>query len=300
MEQNTENDFQVKDQEGLLRAWNQWKEICAVEGIERDSQELLAPVIANAWRGKLMKSFPKQADRIWHDMLQGAQGLEAQMDVCHEFDGALEIIAEGDRKDARGKEENQLLRKKKKWKNVVWQEVHESQDPPLEVIHGRLVGGQGVINDIVEDYVDENYFCKKKGIFGDMESYEAKEAGGMSWEEKLGEWLKPGLGAVEMAECRNFVEELSSRALAMLPAWRYKLLSKPSFLEFVELSQSQAYGVFNKELAPQLRAFFEDKRAMGKESLAYIVEICRKRLEKSEKPAGHFLKDVDAAEKNEL
>ena len=161
-----------EDNARALTAWNAWKDVCWVHGLGQprgnlpvvgtnEDAEILSKMIANAFRRKLapfMRNFQSE---------DGTSSL-IEVDFAQEFDAALHEYelseTSGHERYMRGHYgESDYVRKAKAWKDFVWKAVAESEDPPLKVIIGKLLGRLGVINQIVEDWLLANYSARFDG-----------------------------------------------------------------------------------------------------------------------------------------
>ena len=161
-----------EDNARALTAWNAWKDVCWVHGLGQprgnlpvvgtnEDAEILSKMIANAFKRKLapyMRNFQSE---------NGASSL-VEVDFAQEFDAALHEYelseTPGHERYMRGHYgESGYVRKAKAWKDFVWNAVAESEDPPLKVIIGKLLGRLGVINQIVEEWLLANYSARFDG-----------------------------------------------------------------------------------------------------------------------------------------
>lgn len=152
-----------------LKAWNAWKEVCWVHGLGKrledlsvigtaEDEELLSTMITKAFKKKLSPFMLQLGDEDGRIQL-------SDIDFAQEFDNALLEYEEAKRYKKGHFGEEAYIRKPKAWKDFVWDAVARSDDPPLKVINGKLIGPQGVINQVVEDWLFANYSCY---VDGDM------------------------------------------------------------------------------------------------------------------------------------
>lgn len=155
-----------------LTAWNAWKDVCWVHGLGKsrdnlpvvgteEDEEILSKMIGNAFRRKL-------APYMVH--FQNEQGRDslADVDFAQEFDDTLTVYRLSEtpgheRYDKGHYGDPNHVRKAKAWKDFVWDAIAASDDPPLKVIVGKLLGKDGVINDVVKDWLLANYACRFEG-----------------------------------------------------------------------------------------------------------------------------------------
>mgnify|MGYP000001294301 FL=1 len=161
--------FKPEENARRLKAWNAWKEVCWVHGLGRpreglsvvgtaEDEALLSTVIANAFKKKLSPFMLQLGDEDGRTQL-------SDIDFAQEFDDALLEYEKAKRYKRGHFGEEACIRKPKAWKDFVWDAVARSDDPPLKVINGKLIGSQGVINQVVEDWLFANYSCH---VDGDM------------------------------------------------------------------------------------------------------------------------------------
>ncbi len=160
------------DNEKALLAWNEWKDVCAVNACNVENQRVLENEISGGFKKKL-NAFA-DAFVISEDYDFG------EIDFVAEFDAALFEYKYSDVefKDEKAKEEKipiyhrghfgdkNYIRKAKNWKDFTWTKVSDSPDPELKVIRGKLIGPVSVMDRIVEDYLSRNCpgrFCEKDG-----------------------------------------------------------------------------------------------------------------------------------------
>lgn len=161
--------FTPEENARRLKAWNAWKKVCWIHGLGKPREDL--SVIGTAEDEVLLstmitKAFKKKLSLF---MLQlGDEGGRVQLsdiDFAQEFDDALLEYEKAKRYKRGHFGEEACIRKPKAWKDFVWDAVARSDDPPLKVINGKLIGPQGVINQVVEDWLFANYSCH---VDGDM------------------------------------------------------------------------------------------------------------------------------------
>lgn len=158
-------DYSPEENEALLKAWNNWKDLCCIRGLgeniegrvigTRHEQEMLANLVKSAFKRKL---YPYSA--------QLGNGKSSYGDEFDDLDTALEFDAalreyKGATRYKRGHQgEKGFERKKKAWKDLVWQAIVQSSDSPLQVIHGKLLGSRGVISQVAEEWLMKTYSCR--------------------------------------------------------------------------------------------------------------------------------------------
>ncbi len=120
----------------ILEAWCEWKRICSILLCDELNRSLLAKEVAKAFVRKLNGAL---GDNV---RLIGESELERKK-LAHEFDCG--IIEKAD-----------LAKTKKNYKDYIWLKLSNSEDPPLKIIRGGLIGTHGIINEIVEKWLKDN------------------------------------------------------------------------------------------------------------------------------------------------
>ena len=166
-----------------LQAWNAWKDVCWVHGIGRprgdlpvvgtqEDEKILAGMISNAFKRKISKfrdAFKRGSPSDGNPFPGGdCKNPFDDADFAQEFDCALH---EYELSETPGHERYRkghfgdfaYVRKAKAWKDCVWDAAADSDDPPLKVINGKLLGPHGVINQIAEEWLLANYSCRFEG-----------------------------------------------------------------------------------------------------------------------------------------
>ncbi len=172
--------YTAEENKRMLRAWNAWKDVCWVHGLGKplengtvtgtaEDEDLLERAIASAFQ-RVASAYQDNQD--FDSVFSG-------VDWAQEFDSALAEYEHAERYQSGffGIPGKQL--KKKAWKDCVWKAVAESNDPPLKVIFGKLLGPNGKINDIFKAWL-VSHVCghvDDDGFIIDR-SYEAEVARG--------------------------------------------------------------------------------------------------------------------------
>jgi hypothetical protein len=120
----------------ILQAWCEWKEICSIGGCNEAFRFVLANEVKGAFERKLRALLGASFGMV------SSSELDANC-LAHEFDCGIIEKAE-------------LAKTKKNYKDYVWLSIRESDDPPLKVIRGLLLGPRGLINEIVENWLKSN------------------------------------------------------------------------------------------------------------------------------------------------
>lgn len=198
--------FTKEENERTQKAWDAWKEVCWVHGLGKprgdlpvvgtsDDEQLLATMIRNAFLRKLTPFKEQLADS------KGNIALLTDLDCAQEFDNALIEYEKTDRRDKRFLDDGQVhLKQKKAWKDFTWASIAASDDPPLKVIIGQLLGSKGVINQVVEDWLFANFSVRFNGDLLEFHrSWDAAESG----TKKEGEFDEG-----------NFLENVAGKAIS--------------------------------------------------------------------------------------
>ena len=133
--------YTAKENNSTLEAWNEWKTVCSILKCSPKNSQLLAKLVGNSFRQKLAR------------VIHNPHPVDDIQTCAHEFDMGIIEKATNPGIDKRTEQE----RTKKNYKDVAWQKCEESNDAPLKVIHGILIGPRGIINEIVESYVEKEY-----------------------------------------------------------------------------------------------------------------------------------------------
>lgn len=156
-----EDDLSAEESLRRLGSWNAWKDLCWIHGLGKrlaDGRVIGTPE-DEAYLAACVKSAFLRKLKNYRPLLSGENGCSAlsDLDCAQEFDAALNEYENLTLYDQHHWGEAVHERKRKAWKDFVWQAVGQSDDPPLKVIRGKLLGRQGVINRIVEEWILKNY-----------------------------------------------------------------------------------------------------------------------------------------------
>ena len=149
MTTNSEQE-QRKRNDQALRAWKEWKKKCSVDACNPENRRILTGEVTRAFNRELVKAL-KMA-RIISPRENEARWRKSANECVTEFDCAI-IEADTERVN----KQTGALRKRKKWKNVVWRKMNTSQDAPLKVLRGQLTGPASFMRDVVREYVQREY-----------------------------------------------------------------------------------------------------------------------------------------------
>lgn len=133
-----------------LAAWNQWKEVCYVNGCSDKEKKYLQRRVV----GKLSRELRLRGIDLTKDTRLQADDLVAEFDLYLAYkDGAItgETGAD-DQKQTNGRSDF------KQYKDHVWRKAASSQDPPMQVINGMLLGKKSVAMEVVRKMM-RKYFA---------------------------------------------------------------------------------------------------------------------------------------------
>lgn len=134
-----------------LSAWNEWKKICFVPGCSKPAQQFLRRRVTSAMKKKLEK-FNLPPEALNDDLLISVfdEYLTYRLDTTSPPDHA-------DTAQKNGGTETTIRLILKQHKDYVWLKMNQSQDPPMKVLNGKLLGDTGIIMDVMKFLVRE-YF----------------------------------------------------------------------------------------------------------------------------------------------
>ena len=143
MTTNSEQEQQKRNDQAL-RAWNEWKDVDWIANCSHENREILTAEVTRAFNRELLKAL-KMA-RIIRPGDDEARWRKSPLECVTEFDNA---IREADTE--RLNRQTGAPRKRKQWKNFVWQKMATSQDAPLKVLRGQLTGPASFMRDVVRE-----------------------------------------------------------------------------------------------------------------------------------------------------
>ena len=158
------NKPDVEKNDLSLCAWKEWKKICAVADCSKLSRRILAREIFDAFRRKIVRTFPRHSSIIlWQiPILEDDGETKTKMNANNEDSVAMFWANEFDVGIIQQPvpqwaiaETGGLL---KDYKDFIWFKAERSEDPDLKVIRGKLTGQRGIINEIAEHYVRDNHW----------------------------------------------------------------------------------------------------------------------------------------------
>lgn len=144
-----------------LAAWNAWKKICFVDGCPPEARSYLRRRIIS----KMLRLLVNNGALDRHDCLDtyGQYGPVDDHDIIQAFDlfranNDQPVIADQDSNPTNASELSGLARRQyKEHKDFVWAKIAASNDPPMKVINGMLLGPRGIINEVCNELI-KSYF----------------------------------------------------------------------------------------------------------------------------------------------
>lgn len=230
-----------------LTAWNEWKSICWILGCSPENREILKKLVKNKY----------------NELIRNRLGFsinETDEDIANDFDNAIREAKDSPRIDRRTKtgDGEYRRRKKKYWKNTVWEAVSESNDPPLKIIRGKILGEKGFINEIVADFLETEYNCTVKRIEGGgrlympLKSINETESSGDSdnehdLEDFLASKLSPPISDAVGGEIQSALKkQIGGRdAIILISKFQGKPLNNPKILTLLGVGKSQASEIWD-------------------------------------------------------
>lgn len=197
----------------------------------------------------------------------------------------------------------------KVYKDFVWAKLAESDDPPLKIIRGKLLGKYGIINGIAERYLRENYFeiwvrCNEyknaksrkdaPANLPQITHISINHPQNESEDDTNPVERIPDPSQNEPVDSLSFLAQdiraaFTCEEIAFMLAKIYRLLSDPDFLQLVGKKREAANEYWNKKLLPQLRS----KKCYDLLAPKGAVEIMINILKESEKASKSFLLKVE-------
>ena len=244
----------IEENDKLLEAWNEWKIICSIHGCSEDNKKRLKALVDNAFMGKLRRVLGTNANSFKPD------------DCSFEFDKAIIERANFPGIDRRSGKEKTV----KNYKDFVWNLIENSDDPPLKIIHGWLIGLKGIINDIVINYLNAQGFRSGHNTDGKLilvpptstdAPLEGKDGSQIDLEQLIPAEHTPGdLDEADVDAIRKFVSaKITPKMAALILAKAVKItFEERALLKFIGVEKSQAYEYF-KEAQATLAKFLDDE-----------------------------------------
>ena len=273
------------DNNAILKAWDEWKVICSVSGCSQDNSTLLISEIGNAFRRKMFSITSESLHILGTEGedIQGSRYNEENQLYAHEFDVGIEKAKSPD-KNKRTGEDRQI----KYYKDIAWSAVENSDDPPLKVIRGMLLGGEGnhaaPLNAIVGEFLEANFGYKLDGNtikYYPPESLQTKVEGEDGGTAELGDFIEALCIPSELSSAdKEFLDKeiprhFSYQDAAIILACDVKLaLTNSTLLDFIGVQKTQAYAFLDdvkRRLGHLLEESFDED--MWSPALSYIKNL---------------------------
>lgn len=151
-----------------LAAWDEWKKICSVEACNETNRHYLRRRVIKSIRELLVRC--KAIDDYDHTGRPGANGIIDDNDIVSNFDlfmaykdGAPVDIGMDRLKPAETPTGTNGERKEyKQYKDFIWKKVADSNDPPMQVLNGKLLGPMGIVNDVCKWLITRNFMAQEE------------------------------------------------------------------------------------------------------------------------------------------
>lgn len=151
---NDEADQEAKAQKAAASwtAWQDWKNTCSVAGSNPDNQRILRDEIRWAFWYKLQELFPANYEKI----------MASSKDWAYEFDSAIYLpdakkYVDGFSEYAESHPE-EAIEHGKFFKDYLWSLIPKREyGSELDFIKGKLIGMNGIINQIVAYYIKNKF-----------------------------------------------------------------------------------------------------------------------------------------------
>ena len=283
-----------KRNEEALYAWNQWKWICSIGGCPEASRQILKAEVANAFRKKFYRVAGDQLDSLFAgyngtnskkknaEDLEGSPsrpGRESDQDIV---DSSDEQVNDSDGVDSVAEEASDaqhswvdwahefdcgILEKanssksRKNYKDLTWECIKRSKDPALKIIRGKLLGHFGIINEIAERFLRNNYpqiWEEQISLYSETGCDDAGNP--RTLEDTLPEKERSSLNRFDK-ECLidHFDHAFSNDNAAILFVYLSGMsLNIPELKEYVGLSNSTIYDRLNNVILPKIKTFSEE------------------------------------------
>ncbi len=242
-----------------LKAWNEWKDVCAVLRCRPEHRNILTKEITEAFSRKISAVLKGELNHIF-----SKDNESDSLNWATEFDSR--II-----------EKNGYGKTVKHYKDYIWSLVENSNDAPLKVIRGRLTGPRSIINDIAENYLKNNYNqlwsnCKRATkttpcVPLEQVAYPTKENSPTIID--IYEAPQKPLGSeFHFENMRKNIEgkftivNAAILLVSLAAIWSGKKISfdLPELLTFTQLSKSSCYERYNNDITPELTKALKDMK----------------------------------------
>lgn len=320
----------VNRNDEALFAWNQWKLICSIAGCPDASRQILEAEVTNAFRKKFHRVVGNQLDQLFSDYdatnskkedtenlddspCQSGEGADQDfVDLPNEEDDDLD--KEGSVSDkSNGSqapavvwahefdcgiiEKANIGKSQKNYKDHTWECIKNSSDPALKVIRGQLLGRCGIINEIAERFLRNNFpqiWEKQISIhmgIGRDDTGKSRTLG-----DVLPDKERSSLNSFDK-ECLtdHFSHAFSNDNSAILLVYLAKIsLSIPELKNYVGLSNTTIYDRLNNVILPAIKAFPEEclRILFIPGATSFVISLLMNRI-KPEKKSAFLLQRIE-------
>lgn len=320
----------VNRNDEALFAWNQWKLICSIAGCPDASRQILEAEVTNAFRKKLHQVVGYQLDSLFF-RYNGANSKKADAGNPDDFSCQFERESAQLSDDSSEEQNNDLDKEgavsdksngcqepavvwahefdcgiiekanigksQKNYKDHTWECIKNSSDPALKVIRGQLLGRYGIINEIAERFLRNNFpqiWEKQISIHTEI----GRDDTGKS--RTLGDVLpdkeRSSLNCFDK-ECLtdHFSHAFSNDNAAILLVYLAKIsLSIPELKNYVGLSNTTIYDRLNNVILPAIKAFPEEclRILFIPGATSFVISLLMKRI-KPEKKSAFLLQRIE-------
>ena len=194
------------------------------------------------------------------------------------------------------------------YKDFLWYVKQHSDDPPLKVIRGKLVGPLGIINGIADNYLRftrpdiwENY-VEARNNKNRQKKKDVKQIKQVSIQEEvnedgdtLGDFIRGGNPVFheELADIKKEIKAIFTvKELALILARRAKLLTHPETEKFLNAGHTTISGIWNDPTNGLRKKCREHFKFFQKESQAIFI---MKNIIAEEKNSKSFLNTFEKA-----
>lgn len=284
-----ESEEQKKRNDAELKAWCEWKEICAILKCSPKAQEILS--------GRVWVAFNRKLYACTHGQRFLESSAEGRREAASWFDAGIIEKANFDKT-------------KKNYKDDPWLKASKSPDPPLKVIRGNLIGAVGIINLIVEKWLGYNGYKESCGVWYQPNSLEGKveeksETAPDKSRVQIEDELRGGAfdsvdiwldnGREEIVSCLKKAFNASDAAIQVAIANNLSITTDERLQAFTGIGKSmiaRRRAQYANKLKAALPAWFLDELLQGGDCSVILYETMRGILEETP-PGREFLAYVD-------
>lgn len=296
-----------------LTAWNQWKRVCHVNGCDDKEKKYLRSRVVS----KLSRELRKCGVDLASDSRLNADDLVSEFDmylVCKKTTAKQETESE------KSQEEVKSQPHFKEYKDHVWRKVAGSDDPPMKVINGMLLGDRSVAMEVVRNIMRKYFGAQTARVVQEVSGQivrrqvmprslhndeDTQRPGQKSWEEMLADTILPKPDEMAMQNkrelansMRNILETLSlAEKIVLLADLRQVSISDKIVCNALHCGKSTACALakqVREKLARWRNQSLDAPRVMTLEVYEVLCEMITTELVQSQKPEiRHFLRQVE-------